>query len=148
MTLNVRRRVPRIGSILGVGTALALTLMAGAARSQSPITLELNRLEAREGACRAVFLIRNPGPALDELRFDFALFDRAGVITRRIAVDLGPIPAEKTQVKSFDVGGIACEGIGSVLLNDITACRIGGAVRNDCLSQLSLSSRAGIEFIR
>src|SRR5690349_14250262 len=115
MSVTVRRRLGRFGSILGIGTALALTLMAGSARSQTPIALELNRLEAREGACRAVFLIRNPGPAIDELRIDFALFDRSGVITRRIAVDLGPVPADKTQVKSFDVSGLACDGLGSVL---------------------------------
>lgn len=148
MIPHVRRRVSRLGSILGIGTALALTLVAGAARSQSPIVLELNRLEAREGACRAVFLIRNPGLVVDELRLDFALFDRSGVISRRIAVDLGPVPAEKTQVKSFDVAGLACEGLGSVLLNEISACRIGGEPRRDCLGQLSLASRAGIEFFR
>lgn len=148
MTFDLQRRMARLGSVLGIGTALALTVMAGAAWSQSPIVLELNRLEAREGACRAFFLVRNPGAALDELRVDLALFDRGGVITRRIVVDIGPVPAEKAQVKSFDVAGIACDAIGSVLLNDVTTCRIGGEPRSNCLGSLSLASRAGIEFFR
>jgi hypothetical protein len=148
MISNIRRLAPRAGSLLGFAAALALTLAASAALSQTPIVVELNRLEAREGSCNAMFLVRNPAAAIDELRLDLVLFDRSGVITRRINLDLGPVPGEKTQVRSFILSGVACEALGSVLLNEVSACRIGGAARSDCLTSLSLASRAGVEFFR
>jgi hypothetical protein len=151
-----RRRAAASRAAILLGGLVALGLGAAQARAQSPaapLRLELNRLEARDGgACRVWFVARNPAPeAVDPLRLDLVLFGRDAVILRRLAVDLGPLPASRTTVRIFDVAGQACEGIGQLLLNEVMAC--GGGPRPDardgaaCADRLALSSRAdGVEF--
>jgi hypothetical protein len=131
-----------------LGGGLAAPVLARA--EPTPLRLELNRLEAREdGACRVWLVAGNPASeAIDPLRIDLVLFGRDAVVLRRIAVDIGPLPASRTAVRIFDLAGQACEGIGHFLLNDVLAC--GGtepARRAACTDRLTLSSRAaGVEF--
>jgi hypothetical protein len=145
------RRAACFGAAIGtLAAALSGIAPARAAPDAAPLTLELNRLEAREGgACRIWMVTRNgAAEALDPLRLDLVMFGRDGVILRRLAVDLGPLPAGRTAVRIFDVGGQACDGIGQLLLNDVLAC--GGtepARREACAEGLALRSRAaGVEF--
>ena len=70
------------------------------------------------------------------MRLDLLLFGRDGVVARRMVVDAGALPAEKTMARIFDVAGLDCAAIGSLLLNDIPAC---GA--EPCLAQFTASSR-------
>jgi hypothetical protein len=132
---------------LAAATLCGLTwLMSGQAFPQAApgLRIELNRLEPRENAaCRVWFVLNNrAAEVLDPLRLDLVLFGRDGVVARRIAVDVGPLPAGRTQARIFDVAGLACEGIGQLLLNDLLAC--GGtepAQRNACMDRLTLASR-------
>ncbi len=130
---------------------LALAAWTGPARAEPPpLRLELNRLEPRDnGACRFWFVANNAAPeAVDPLRLDLILFGRDGVILRRLAVDLGPLPASRTTVRIFDVGGQPCEGIGQLLLNDVLACNAADQ-RQACAERLLLSSRAaGIDLLK
>lgn len=122
---------------------------AAAQDKAPPIRLELNRLEARAEGCRVWLVLGNPGPeALDPLRLDLVLFGRDGVVSRRLAVDAGPLPAGKTSARIFDVPGLPCDGVGSVLLNDVLACGGTGAdQRAACVSRAAPSSRAdGVPF--
>ena len=80
--------------------------------------------------------------ALDPVRLDLVLFGRDGVVARRLALDVGPLPHGRTQARIFDLAAQPCEGIGQVLLNDILAC--GGAdaaTRNACIDRSVLASR-------
>lgn len=117
----------------------------------APIRLELNRLEAREAGCRVWFVLNNAGAeALDPLRLDLVLFGRDGAVARRLAVDVGPLPAGRTVVRLFDVAGQPCEGIGQFLLNDILACN-GTApdARSACIERTVLASRPeGVAFLK
>jgi hypothetical protein len=130
----------------------AAVLCAGLVQAQppaAPLRLELNRLEPREPGCRVWFVVNNPAAEpLDPLRLDLVLFGRDGVILRRLAVDVGPLPAGRTVVRIFDVTGQPCEGIGQLLLNDLLAC--GGtepAQRAACTDRLALASRVeGVTF--
>jgi hypothetical protein len=116
--------------------ALAL-LLPGEAVGQPASGIELNRLEAREGGCRVWLVLRNPSPTVHErLRLDLLLFGGDGVIARRMVVEAGPLPAGKTMARIFDTAGLPCDGIGSVLLNDIPVC--GG---ENCLSLFATASR-------
>ncbi|MBR0657279.1 Tat pathway signal protein [Plastoroseomonas arctica] len=144
--------------LAGLGLALAAGLVAPArAQETAPIRIELNRLEARPEGCRVWIIIGNPGAgALDPFRLDLVLFGRDGVVTRRAAIDAGPLPGDKTTARIFDLAGLPCDGIGSLLLNDILACGAQGLApavptapdsRAACLARLTLASRvAGIAF--
>jgi hypothetical protein len=116
---------------------------------ESPrISIELNRLEAQGNNCRVWMLLRNPGQeAVDPLRLDLLMFGKDGVIARRLALDVGPVPEQKTLARIFDLAGQSCDSIGSVLLNDVLACGPTPETRAACLPRLALASRvSGVSF--
>lgn len=123
---------------LALAAALLLPLAAQAQPpAAAPASIELNRLEPREPGCRLWLLLRNPtATAHERLRLDLLLFGRDGVIARRLLVDAGPLPAGKTMARIFDAAGLPCDGIGSVLLNDIPAC-----TGEPCLALFATASR-------
>lgn len=110
-------------------------------------SLELNKLEVRETGCRAYIVAANPGSnGFQTFKVDLIIFRKDGIIDRRLAVDLGPLRAGKSTVRTFDLESTPCDTIGSVLLNDVMDCRLDGGGMADCLSGLSVSSRAAAEF--
>lgn len=120
-----------------------------AAAQPAPMKLELNRLEARDGLCRVWMVVANPDPApLDPVRLDLVLFGRDGIAGRRLAVDVGPLPAGRTVVRLFDVPAQPCEGIGQVLMNDVLACgTTEPAARGACADRMAPTSRVpGVTF--
>jgi len=136
----------RIVSALGLAAALtgACAMAPASAQENQRITLELNRLEPQGANCRVWMLLRNPAEeAVEPLRLDLLLFGKDGVIARRMAVDVGPLPARKTMARIFDLAGLNCESIGSVLLNDLLACGPTPESRAACLPRLALASRVG-----
>ncbi|HTW27116.1 MAG TPA: Tat pathway signal protein [Acetobacteraceae bacterium] len=163
-----RRQKWRPARFAALAAALAAPLaLPAAARAAAPIPLELNKLEPlTEGgpACRVYFVVTNPDKTeISQLRLDLILFGTDGIIARRVALDLGPLPPGKTSVRLFDLQGQACSGIGRVLVNDVLACKTGGGgaapassatasataeppggEREACLDRLSLSSRAKV----
>jgi hypothetical protein len=125
----------------------AAALSAGAAApalAASGVSIELNRLEAREQSCRVSLVVGNPGDkAFDSLKLDLVFFDKEGVISRRLSVEAGPVRAAKTSVKLFDANDTPCGDVSRVLLNDVTAC----GDEQDCLALVSTSSRVkDVEF--
>jgi hypothetical protein len=108
--------------------------------AQDTASVELNRLESRAEGCRVWMLVRNPGAALDPLRLDLVVFGKDQVVNRRLALDLGPLPAEKTMARIFDLAGTPCDAVGHILLNDVLAC--GPDTPAACLARLAVSSRA------
>lgn len=118
--------------------AIAALLLPLAAAAQPPrATVELNRLEPRSEGCRVWLALRNPtAQSHEKLRLDLVLFGRDGVVARRMVVDAGQLPAEKTMVRIFDTPGLACEAVGAVLLNDVPGC---GA--EACLDLFATASR-------
>lgn len=129
--------------------ALLLVAVSALAQGQeSGVGIELNKLEARDGACRAYLVIENgAGNAFETLKLDLVLFDGDGIIAKRLAVETAPLPTGKTRVKVFDIQGLACGRIERVLLNDVLACQDAGGSRDDCLGLVSVSSRS-VPFVR
>jgi hypothetical protein len=132
----------RSGLVAALATLAAV--VAGEAAPLEPLRLELNALETAEGRCRASFVIENKGDtAFESLRLELALFNRTGIVQRRLATEMGPLRAAKTIVKTFTIED-PCDDIGAILLNDVTACTPGDPAH--CLDRLALSSR--IEKVR
>lgn len=119
--------------------ALGLTAPLGAQPAAQTIVLELNKLEQVDSACRAYLVVQNPrAEAFDSLDLDLVTFQPDGVIGARFRIELAPVPAAKTLVKSFDFEGVSCLEIERVLLNDVVDCT--PLTRPACLDALKLST--------
>ena len=117
--------------------------------ADSGVSVELNKLEPQDAACRAYFVLENRSPiAFSALKLDLVMFDNDGIVTKRLAAELGPLPLEKTSLKVFDMEDLPCTGLGRLLLNDVTACEDESGPRADCLALLSASTRVPVPFIK
>ena len=129
---------------------LAFGIFAGIGSAQE-IKLELNKLEPQPetNACRVYLVFDNSaGPAIEALQLDLILFDRDGVIARRLAVDTAPLRASKTTVKLFDIPDLACTDIRRVLINEVLECRDADGAHADCIERLTLSTRAETQLVK
>ncbi|MCJ2060564.1 Tat pathway signal protein [Methylobacterium sp. J-048] len=149
-----RRRIGRIAldtaACLALSALLVVSALAqDASAEKAPIKLQLNKLETAGEACRVTLVVDNSkGTSLKSYKVDLFAFDPEGVAQKRVAVELGPLPARKTTVKIFDFPGIACGKVGRVLLNDVLACDGGEAAREACLERTETETKAGPAFDR
>lgn len=117
----------------------AILLPNAAQSADSKVRLELNAAETAEKTCRLTFVAENQSPdALDSMKLDLAVFNPQGIIQRRLVTEMGPLRAAKTMVRTFVLEG-PCGQIGSILVNDVTACA--PADSGACLDGLNLASR-------
>jgi hypothetical protein len=122
-----------------IPTMLLLIVSAAHAAANDPIRVELNLAESVQSKCRLSFLIENKSEtSIERLTPDLAIFNREGIIQRRLVAEMGPVYRSKTIIKTFEIEG-ECGQIGSILVNDITACTPGDP--GLCLDRLVLSSR-------
>lgn len=140
---------------LALGTMLVLApggtsqVAAQAAGGGKGIAIELNKLEPNGEACRAYLVVKNAGEAaLESLKLDLVMFDRDGVVAKRLAVQAAPLPAGKTSLKVFDIAGHDCAGIGSILLNDVLACEPAPQKGAGCLDRIAASARGDVPFMK
>ena len=124
---------------------LPLVLLATPALAD-PVTLDLNALHPRDGACQLVLVAQNPGPALERLVLEAVLFDTSGGVAALTLLDLQDLPEGRTRVRSFEIGGLSCEGLGRLLVNGIADCE--PATAPGCTSAPVLTSRVAIEVLQ
>lgn len=136
-----------LAALLCCGSAAALAQTAPPA-PERPISVELNRLEAAGPACRGYFVLRNRLPErIAELRLDVFLFDRKGVVLRRVGLTFPDLRPERTKVVLFDLAEGACGDIGRLLVNDVIGCTGGnGEAVKDCAEKITTSTRTAAEF--
>lgn len=119
--------------------ALLLLSAAAVAAPNDPIRVELNLAETAQSKCRETFVIENKGETpIGSLQLDLAFFNRDGILQSRSVAEMGPVARAKTVLRVFEFEG-ECDKLGSVLINDITACSPGDPA--SCLDRLVLSSR-------
>ena len=116
--------------------SLALLCMRIAAGTpDGSVQVELNKLEPSNGDCRAYLVLENKSSsAFTVLKIDIVIFGTDGIVEKRLAVQTAPLPPSKTSLKVFDVGGLSCERIGRLLLNDVLECADVAGAREDCLA--------------
>jgi hypothetical protein len=129
---------------------LASTLLAGTATGADGLKIELNKLEEAEGACRAYLLFENrTESAFRSLKLDLVMFGQDGVITKRLAIEGGPLPKDKTSVKLFEISGLKCETIGRILLNDVINCQdSAGEEMDGCIEMVMTSSKNKVPLFK
>ncbi len=134
----------------GLGVVLFSALVSQAALAESSsVSIELNKLETHESACRAYLVLENgTNDAFHALKLDLVMFDVEGIVAKRLAVEVAPLPAGKTSLKVFEIDDMACEGIGRVLLNSDLACADAAGSRDDCLDLISTSARGQVAFVK
>lgn len=142
-----------LGWLAILAALLAPLAAAGPSRAQAPggeiVSIELNKLEPQGEACRAYLVVKNSGEqGFDSLKLDLVMFDRAGVVAKRLAVQAAPLPAGKTSLKVFDVEGHGCEDIGSILLNDVMDCAPAPETGAGCLARIAVSARGEVTFVK
>lgn len=133
----------------GVLIGVALALFSTSVLAQvGGIDVELNKLQPVKNACRAFLVTQNLTKTdFKSLQLDVVMFNNDGIVAKRLAVEIGPMPAGKTSLKVFDIAGLPCDNIGQLLLNDVIQCQDAKGKRNDCLSLIHVSSRSKVPFI-
>lgn len=110
-------------------------------------SIEINRLDAAGDDCRVTLVEKNATPAaVTSLKLDIAVFDKEGIVAKRVGVDAGPLKAGRSVVKTFDLKGLACADVGRLLVNDIIACEAGGLATDACFDMIEPRSRAAAAF--
>jgi hypothetical protein len=139
-----------LGTILRAGalTAALQPWLAGMAGAQT-LDIELNKLENLEGQCAASLVLTNRlSETLNQVRFDLYVFDKAGVIARRVLLDTGPMRVAKTTVATFALIDRPCDGISRLLISDVPVCKTTAGTDVDCVAALNLTSRAAIPLTK
>jgi len=131
-------------TLIGIMPANAQTAgTAGAPQALPRLAIELNKLETYDKGCRAYVVINNPSAvAYQSVKLDLVLFQPDGVIGKRIAVDLAPLKPSKKTVKLFDLEGMTCDRVASVLVNDVIDCKADSGPITDCVSTMAFTSVA------
>lgn len=141
-------RAPALRTALAAAVVAAIAGLPMSAASADPSTaspvrlgVELNKLEQGEKGCRAYLVVDNPADkGFQVLKLDMVLFQPDGIIGKRIALDLAPLKPTKRAVKLFDLDGIGCDKISSVLINDVLDCKVEGGQPQECLTGMTLKS--------
>ena len=139
----------RLATLLGVVLIVAglAPLPSAAQDGGDRLSIELNKLEPHDNACRTYFVLQNDTEiGLTELVLDIYIFNRDGIIEKRLAMDTREIMPGKTQVRLFDVRDLACDAIGRFLINGVLSCHDTDGERSDCAGLLSFISRTGVEL--
>lgn len=113
------------------------------------MSVELNKLETFDKGCRAYIVVNNTSDtAYQALKLDLVLFQTDAVIGRRFALDLAPLKAQKKSVKLFEIDAMACDKIGSFLINDVIDCKTEQGAVDQCLQRLSTSTRTTVQLTK
>src|SRR5262245_24728355 len=119
--------------------SLLCVLVPASVRSAELVGLELNTVETAENRCRLTFVVENKAPrAIDSFKVDLVVFNAESIIQSRMLIEMGPVRAQKTSVKTFVTDGV-CTQMSAILVNDITACTPADPAA--CLDGLALNSR-------
>lgn len=112
------------------------------------VSVELNAVRASEAGCMLSFVVINGHESqIDKAVYETVLFDSAGQVDRLTLFDFGVLPPGRPRVRQFTVPGMACEGLGQILINGAHSCESEGLAGDACEAGLELRSRVNIEVM-
>lgn len=127
---------------------LSVLLGAGAAAAQEApaakgLDIELNALAPSEKGCLFTFVAGNGlGAGLSKVSFEFVIFNDKGTVERLALLDFRDLPAGKSKVRQFDVPGIACDTVKTLLINDAPVCEGEAIEKSRCMDGIVTRSKA------
>lgn len=138
------------GYALGFLALVGISLGAWPVLAQTPaVTVELNKLDTQGTGCRAYIVVNNEDTAAYQaFKLDIVIFQKDNVIARRFAMDIAPIRPQKRTVKLFDLDNLACNNIGSILINEIVECKSDAGPIEDCLGRLTVKSLTDVQLMK
>lgn len=129
-----------------VGLAGAQAASAQEEELGEAVLIELNATKANEGGCTLTFLVINGHPSqIDKAVYETVLFDTNGQVDRLTLFDFGTLPPGRPRVRQFTVPGMACDGLGQVLVNGAHTCEAAELPESACETDLKLDTRTNIE---
>lgn len=137
-------------AVAGVATLLPIAAAAqeeaiAPAAPDPELSLSLNAVDTTEGGCLLTFMAQNGFDSdIDQAVFETVLFSADGRVERLLLFDMGTLPAGRPRVRRFEVDGVSCEDLGSVLINGAETCEAGALGPEICIEALSVSSDTAI----
>ncbi|MFN3208724.1 MAG: hypothetical protein ACE369_06930 [Roseovarius sp.] len=130
-----------VTGLAGAQGALAQEEVLGEA-----VLIELNATKANESSCTLTFLVINGyASQIDKAVYETVLFDSEGQVDRLTLFDFGALPPGRPRVRQFSVPGMACDGLGQVLINGAHTCEAADLPDDACEAGLKLETRTNIE---
>ena len=128
-----------------LSTLATLAVASSAIAADGAISIELNKVDDTEQGCRPLFLFDNrSGHQLNKFQVELVLFDDKGVYSRQVLMDMAPLYEDKKVVASFLINEIACDEIGSMLVNALPSCANTTGADLDCIGLLEVTSKSAI----
>lgn len=129
---------------------LALTLGAGAAFAD-PLSIQLNKAEAADKACRLTYVITNKtGVDFTDIAYVMPVYDGKGVVTAMVQPDFGALPDGATKALQFDLAATDCGAVGRISVNPgpavCTPVKPGDAATAACAAAPALSKGNGLKL--
>jgi hypothetical protein len=129
-----------------VGMFFAGTL---AAKAQEPphLALELNKAETIGSGCRVTFKATNYFPEkLEDINIEVYLVDADGIVLQSVQFPFGYVLAGKARFAKFDIKNTACDGIGSMFVNEFKSCKGKTDMAAQCRESLRTRNMTKIKF--
>jgi len=122
---------------------------ASAEASKDSVGIELNKLSDEADGCHAYFVFHNQGnDDYRKLKIDLVIFNSEDIFERRFAMEVAPLDAEKRTVKLFELKKMACDKIGSFLINGVLECEQNRRKQKECVQRLVPSSRVDVNLTK
>jgi len=129
-----------------VFACLATPIIAQDAVAEPKLIVELNTAQTTDTACRLSFMVTNEHPdPVEAAVFETVLFNADGNVNQLTLFDFGTLPSNRPRIRQFDVTGIACDGLGRLLINGAVTCE--ASAPDLCVETLELKSRTDIEVL-
>lgn len=132
---------------------VAILTMATGAWAQdnaanTAVSIELNAVKSNDTGCTLSFLVVNEHDSpIEKAVYETVLFDSTGQVDRLTLFDFGTLPPGRPRVRQFSIPGLACDGLGQVLINGAHTCDAPELAETACETDLRLNTRTDIEVI-
>ncbi|MEM9330755.1 MAG: hypothetical protein AAGA53_05485 [Pseudomonadota bacterium] len=139
----------QIALILIAGFVASLAgVTSSSAQSAENITLELNKIEPVGNDCLLTFVVSSKSAKnLNKLAYEFVVFDDQFRVQRMTVFDFRELEAGKLRVRQFQLPETKCEGLGRLLINDVSSCDGSEVDASLCTQGLTLTNKTKIEFL-
>lgn len=111
------------------------------------LSVELNATAETDNGCMMTFVVESGlGGDISKASYQMVFFNGEGLVERMTVLDFQDIPAGRTRVRQFNIGGTDCSSLSRVLVNDVATCESADLPEDACIVSLAASSRSDIEL--